>query len=271
MTLFGISTWSLHRCLGPLRWTVWNEESQSHDVKVEPQEEEVTLLELPAHLAREGYGVLEICHFHIPDTSETYLLKLKLAIETAGLDLHTILVDYGDLATPDAKRREADIELIARWIDVASIVGATAVRVVAGEQPATAETQARSIAGLRQLSEYGAERGVKVVTENFKQLTDTVAHWESIVEKLDGEPRTIVDFGNLSAEERLAGVSYGSSHAHSFHVKPPYHEDGTINASELKAMLHAIENEAPLIVINAEPGDMWEGCRSIKHVIEKLR
>ncbi|NGP46686.1 TIM barrel protein [Bacillaceae bacterium SIJ1] len=265
---FGVSTWSLHRCLGPLHWTVWNDDQKRQETIIEPQAEEVTLLELPSRLVNEGYLYLEICHFHFPDTSEAYLSDLRHAVQASGMILHTLLLDYGDLSTDDDVRRQADINWVKSWIDIAELLGATAVRVVAGEQHPSPASLQRSAEGLATLEVYGREKGVHVVTENFKALTARVEDWKTTVQSITGAKRTIVDFGNLAKEERIKGVEFGSAYAHSFHVKPPELPTGNIDEEELRRMLQAVSSEAPLIVINSFPGNMWNGIAKVKQAVE---
>jgi hypothetical protein len=72
MSFLSLTTWSLHRNLGPIRWTTWDEQTQTPITTVEQQPELTTLLNLPAILAQKGFSALEIGHFHFPDTSDAF-------------------------------------------------------------------------------------------------------------------------------------------------------------------------------------------------------
>ncbi|MBC8076089.1 MAG: TIM barrel protein, partial [Chloroflexales bacterium] len=95
----------------------------------------LTLTDLPAQAREAGIATLEICHFHLPSTEPEYLAELRAALTAADVELFSILIDTGDISSADAERREADIALIANWMDIAASLGAGAVRVVAGEAP----------------------------------------------------------------------------------------------------------------------------------------
>ncbi|MDF2837588.1 MAG: Xylose isomerase domain protein barrel [Paenibacillus sp.] len=269
-----ISSWSLHRCLGPLRWTVWDESSRTQTVSVQEQPELFTLVQLPSIAAARGLSYLELCHFHFPSREEGYLALLQQSFADAGIVFHTLLVDYGDLSSPDAARRESDLAYLTGWIDTAAQAGASAVRIVAGEQPASdAGAIQRSADGLSELSRYGSAQGVRVVTENFRELTSTVASWRTLLERSFGEVSTIVDFGNLAKHEKQDGVKFGAPLAHSFHAKPEYAENGTIREESLRELLQLAgegNGTAPVSVIFDRDGDMWEGIERIKAIILQL-
>jgi sugar phosphate isomerase/epimerase len=241
---------------------------------VQEQTELFTLLQLPSIAAARGLSYLELCHFHFPSREPSYLSSLKRSFEDAGIVFHTLLVDYGDLSSPDAARRESDIDYLKGWIDTAALAGASAIRIVAGEQPPGDETAIqRSADGLIALSQYGDALGVKVVTENFRELTSTVDSWKALLERVSGDVPTIVDFGNLAKHEKQDGVQYGAPLAHSFHAKPEYAEDGSIREESLLELLRLAGDgnaSAPVSVIFDRDGDMWEGIERIKAIILQL-
>jgi sugar phosphate isomerase/epimerase len=266
-----LSSWSVHRLLGESRWTVWDESSSRPVVHVEEKEAALALLDLPRVVAEKGFRFLELCHFHLPTVEEPYLAQLRQACQDAGVSLHTLLIDYGDLSSPDPVRRSADEAYICMWVDIAARLGAGAVRVVAGEQqPGDVVAIARSAASLQRLHRYGAELGVQVVTENFRELTETLASWQAVMEAAGGNIRTIVDFGNMWPDEKQAAIAYGAPIAHSIHAKPVYLADGSFDEEELLrnvAIASANGSEAPISVIFDQDGDVWEGIMRIADVI----
>ncbi|CAM3924004.1 TIM barrel protein [Cohnella lubricantis] len=269
-----ISSWSLHRCLGPLRWTVWDNEAQNQRMEEESQPAMFELLELPKLAREHGLSYLELCHFHFPSRDESYLRELRQAFDDTGVSFHTMLVDYGDISSPDPVRRASDIHYLKGWIEAAAVAGASAVRIVAGEQSGDdPHAIARSADALRELRQYASGAGVEVVTENFRELTGSSVHnWSQVVERAGAADgfRTIVDFGNLPPQEKEQGVRYGAPRAHSIHAKPSYAADGTLLAEAFLAQLRIAEQlkcEAPVSIIFDRDGDMWEGIERIKRVI----
>ncbi|KRF13495.1 hypothetical protein [Paenibacillus sp. Soil787] len=93
MPFLSLTSWSLHRNLGPLRWTRWDDNTRTQITATQDQPELISLLELPAVLAKKGFKSLEVCHFHLPDTREAYLQRLKQAFTEADLQFYTLLIE----------------------------------------------------------------------------------------------------------------------------------------------------------------------------------
>jgi len=232
----------------------------------------LTLLEVPDRMRVAGIGTLEICHFHILDTSPAYLASLRSAIATAGVELFSILIDTGDIAAADDAQREADMRTIEGWIDVASALGAHAVRVIAGAAPSTdEEALKRSIAGLRHLGAYGRERNVRVLTENFRPLASTSVNCTRILDELDGVVGLCADLGNFPTEVRVEEFSAVVDRAESVHAKAAYDASGTIEPEQLQQCLAqsvAAGFDGPYTLVYDRPGDEWTGISRVKQVVE---
>lgn len=114
MPYLSLTSWSLHRSLGPLRMTQWDEGAQTHIMEEVPQPDLIQLLDLPRLAKARGIQALDICHFHFPSTSSEYLASLRQAFVDHGVEFYTLLVDYGDISTANAVRHQADIGFIER-------------------------------------------------------------------------------------------------------------------------------------------------------------
>lgn len=270
MSYLSLSTWSLHRNLGPLRWTVWNEENGIHDTSIQDQPQIHSLLELPAAAARRGYQAIEVCHFHFPSTEPDYLAQVKQAFEAAGLSFDTLLLDYGDITSANDQRVTADLVLIRNWIEVASLCGAKQIRVVAGEAPPTdEEALSLSAARLSELADYGITVGVKVVTENFKSLTSTGASCMKLFGQWGEHAATITDFGNFHGPLKYEEIALTTPLSVSVHVKPQYDENGFPDEAELRKCLDTVTSagfNGAFVLIYDGPGDMWEGLERVKQI-----
>ncbi len=271
MLYFSLTTWSLHRNLGPLRWTRWNEADGGYLTEPQDQPELLTLLELPVVLAAKGFGAANVCHFHIPNEGEEYARALRAAFEAAGVRLFTLLLDYGDLSTADEKRREADLAWLKRWIDFASAAGAERVRVVAGEAaPDDANALRRSAEGLRELCAYAAPRGVRVVTENFRPLTSTAANCLALLEACGESLGLIADFGNFAGRTKLEELGRIVPRASEIHAKAMTDAAGMPDADELRSCLELVREcgfAGPITLVYDGPGDMWEGIERVREIV----
>ena len=272
MRFFSLTTWSLHRNLGPLRWTRWNEAEGRHTTEPQEQPELLSLLELPSALADKGFGAANVCHFHIPDDGAEYALALRGAFAAAGVRLFTLLLDYGDISSADETRRAADLAWLKRWIDFAGAAGAERVRVVAGEAaPTDRAALTRSAAGLRELCEYAAPRGVRVVTENFRPLTSTAANCLALLEACGDSLGLIADFGNFGGPTKLEELGRIVPRAEEIHAKAKTDEAGMPDADELRACLELVRAggfDGPITLVYDGPGDMWEGIERVREIVK---
>lgn len=272
MSYLSVSTWSLHRILGPLRWTVWNAEAGIHETNEQEQPQILTLLELPAAAAAQGFQALEVCHFHFPSTETAYLEQLQLAFNESGVHFDTLLLDYGNLTSTDELRRSADLSLIENWIDIASQCGAKQIRVIAGEAPPTDEAAIQlSAQSLFTLAEYGTARGVRVITENFKPLTSTADSSLKLLEQAGEYVGFVTDFGNYHGPDKLDEIAATAPISVSVHVKPTYDQDGVPDEGELISYLNKVQEvgfQGAYVLIYDGPGDMWQGLERVKTIVE---
>jgi len=262
----------LHRNLGPLNWTTWNDEQKSHVVQVESQPELTNLLELPSILASKGFKAIEICHFNFPSTDPDYLQKLKNACTEANISFNTLLLDYGDITSDDEVRRNADINLIKKWIEIASKTGAKHIRIIAGDSsPNNEAALERSSDILNNLIEFAKGLGVRIITENFHSLTSTADNCIRLVKNCNEELGLIADFGNFKGEMKYEEIENILPFSQSVHAKPEMDSEGIPDEDEFRKCLDrlvATNYNGPINIIYDGPGDMWEGIERVKKIVE---
>jgi sugar phosphate isomerase/epimerase len=273
MSYLSVSTWSLHRILGPLRWTSWDAEAGKHITQIDPQPQLYSLLELPAEAARRGYDAIEVGHFHYPSKDPAYLAQLKQAFADAGIRFDTLLLDYGDLTTEEPVRWNADYSLILEWIEIASLSGARQIRIVGGEaQPSDERAISRAAKALSELAEFSATFNVRIITENFKPLTSTGASSWSLLEQAGPSVGFITDFGNYKGAAKYDEIALTAPRSVSVHAKASYDDNGMPDEAEFVRCLDVSSIagfEGAYVLIYDGPGNMWEGLDRIKGIVER--
>ena len=272
MTLdFALSSWSVHGLLGQ----AWYEPDANGDrVNTNGKHSpEISLLALPALLAKDGIAVLEICHFHFPRTDDAYLGDLKAAIEDAGIRLAHVLIDTGNLSSLDDAQWRADIETNKFWQRVAAKLGADGVRIDCGTDPATPETIARSAAALQELADYGAELGLETTTENWRTTSIESDDLLAIMNQADRPLNLCVDFGNAEkTADKYATLSALLPKGTSIHCKPQY-ENGAIDDEDLAHCFSLAKDagfEGYVTIICGDTDDEWQKILTIKQHAERV-
>ncbi|SHF78696.1 Sugar phosphate isomerase/epimerase [Kaistia soli DSM 19436] len=230
-----VSSWSLHRTLG----RTWPNRPD-HDVTpvAEPTwgEGSITLLEFPAVVAALGINRVEVCSFHIESRDAAYLAKLKAALAASGVTLQTLLIEYGDPSDPATAER--DLAWMERWIDAAAALGAEKARVIAGKAKPSPEALDRSAAGLNRIGQYGAARGVEVVTENWFDLLATPDDVDGLFARLDGSVKLNGDFGNWDGPGKYGALAAIFPRAVCCHAKGDF-SSGSLDTEDYAACLKA--------------------------------
>ncbi|PRY16599.1 sugar phosphate isomerase/epimerase family protein [Kineococcus rhizosphaerae] len=249
-----VHAWSLDRTLGRFRAGTTAEPSG------------LSLLDLPAALRARGYDTVQLCHFHLPHRDDGYLGELRAALAEAHVHLDALLVDDGDLTHPtEAAEQEA---WVSGWLPVADTLGARRVRVVAGKtRTDTAQRDASAALG-----RLAARTGVRVVTENWFDVTRDAADVEAVLAPLDGAVGLLVDLGNWTGPGKHAELAKVTRFAETCHAKA--HWDGdVVDADDYRRSLRAVLDHGftgPLcLVYDAAGDDEWAGLEVQRTIVRE--
>lgn len=262
-----VSTWSLHRQLG--RPDVYGPESGKQIPATTHGRGAISLLDLPTRIAEFGIHTLEICHFHLPSRDGEYLDELRNALETAGVELFSLLIDHGDITHPHDRGR--DLECIAEWIDVAGTLGAKCARVIAGKATPSETATERSRSGFRNLVEHAETCGLRLMTENWFSLLSIPEYVLALLDHLDGKVGLCLDFGNWMGETKYEDFKMIAPRAESCHAKAHFSAPREMDREDYVRCLDLVRDagfSGPHTIIYDGPGDdEWEGLALEREVV----
>jgi sugar phosphate isomerase/epimerase len=130
-----------------------------------------------------------------------------------------------DFAVPDAAKRDADVELVTRWVDVAARLGAPALRVFDGRvMPADVpKTTVMDwiVDGLQRCVTAGAARGVTIVLQNHNDALKVAADYLEIRKRIPSPWFGLnVDIGSLrTTDDPYAEIALLAPYAYTWQVK----------------------------------------------------
>ena len=285
MARMSASSWSLHRALGQPAIRSRYDPSPNGPTAGAA----LTLLDLPGRLAQAGIRTLEICHFHFPSTDGIYLAELRAAARDAGVELFSVLIDTGDITNSDEIQLQKEVAWIQGWLDVASAIGASHSRVIAGYAPILFDGPAsayrrdlrtyplirQSAANLRALALYGHARGVQVITENFRPTAERAEQLLAILELCQGAVGTCADIGNFKGPDKYDELAAIAPKAISAHAKALYDEKGHPDRADMEhcmALLVAAGFDGPISLIFDTPlhrgEDEWDNLAGLSTIVK---
>ena len=264
----GVSTYSLSRNLGA---TYRDTPSSPERTRQEPARPgNLTLLELPARIADAGIHSLEISHPHLPSRDVSYLNELRSALDAAGVELFSVLIETGDLTHPDYAKR--DLEWMAGWMETASQLGAQRARVIAGHAAYTPEALQRSRCGLEELAARGSDLNVRVTTENWFDLLATPDAVHALLDSLEGRIGFNLDFGNWGGPTKYDDLASIYPYAESCHAKcdfvAPY-EPNKVDFCRCLELSRNVNFAGPytLIYNDGNGPDEWRGLEAERQLV----
>ena len=261
-----VSSWSLHHTLGRYFGAVAAPSlGRRLAVDAATPPDGVPLLELPALLKERGFDTLQLCHFHLPSRDRTYLGELRHALAESEIELDALLVDDGDLTDPH--EGEAHRAWISGWVEDATTLGARRARIIAGRAAPTDEALHASAHGLRQLARD--HNGIRVVTENWLELTPGPREVLHILDATDGAVGLLIDTGNWAGSTKYDDLAMIAARGETCHAKCHFGPGGG-RLDDFRRSLETLRDNGyagPLaLVYDDDTVDEWTGL-DIEHQV----
>jgi sugar phosphate isomerase/epimerase len=233
----------------------------------------VPLLDIPAQIAQRGIHTLEVCHFHLPTTEASYLAEFRGALRAANVELYSVLIDRGDITSPDPQQRAADLHFIRQWIEVAAALGAVGVRIDAGLESPSPEVVRLSATHLAELAHFAAGLNVAAITENWHATSRYPRPLLDILDRCEGKVRLCADLGNAEGHDKYETLELLLPRATSIHFKARYDAQGRIDATDHERCCALIRNagfSGPISLIYSETANEWEAVEQLKEAVSGL-
>jgi hypothetical protein len=210
---------------------------------------------------------MQLCHFHLPSGEDEYLAELRQALTEAGIILHALLIDDGDISHPQYAAR--DRRWIMDWLRVAERLGAERARVIAGKQPAMEETMDLAVDNLRMLARGTS---VRIETENWFQLTSTPEVVIQILDRLEGSVGLCCDWGNWPRPFKYHALPEILPRAETCHAKLDLIEEDRLDEEDAEAMIRMTVEAGfagTYVIVNGGTGHEWDAVELQRAVLQQ--
>lgn len=129
----------------------------------------------------------------------TFVRKCNEESKKHGMQNVLIMIDgQGDLAVSDADERKKAVENHYKWVDAASQMGCSSIRVNLSGSKDEKEWLKNSVEGLTQLATYAKDKDINVIVENHGGLSSNGAKLAEVMENVNMDNcGTLPDFGNF--------------------------------------------------------------------------
>ena len=232
------------------------------------------LLDFPAAVAAHGIHCVDLCIQHIPNIEPGYLAELRSAFESAEVELYQLLIDIGEVGSPDPDESSAGIALTKRWMEIAAELGSSGVRYVPGDSQPTRETINQSGHAFRELYDYGIACGLEPATENYKVFNNEADDLLRVLDLSERDYGLVADFGNAAGPDKYDTLAKLMPRATAVHQWVALDADGAIIVEDSKRCLNMARDngfDGPVMLLGGKPYQTYRDTRELWEAVAELR
>jgi len=174
----------------------------------------MTLDDVVDYCAQQGLDGLDATGYYFPGypqvPDDTFLYRLKRRAFVNGVTISGTGV-RNDFAVADSAARQQDVRMVKAWIEVAAKLGATVVRIFAGQKVPDGGTFDRTlewmVPDIKACVEHGRQHGVIVGLQNHNDFLKTADETIRVIEAVNSEwIGVILDVGSLRQGDPYAEI-----------------------------------------------------------------
>jgi len=177
--------------------------------------------------AQHNFDAIDPTGYYFPGyptpPSTEYINEFKREAFLLGLDISGTGV-RNDFSNPDPVMRNADINLIKQWVEVAAKMGAPNLRIFAGTNPHEGFSRDQVFKwmahDIRTCCDYGKEFGVIIAIQNHNDFIQTTADVDQIFEMVDSDWLGLnLDIGSYRQEDPYKEIEKNIEKAVTWQIK----------------------------------------------------
>lgn len=242
--------------------------------------QEMTLERALEVCAELGFDAVDPTGYYFPGYPEAppdpFLYAIKKRAVRLGLDISGTGV-RNDFTTADRAKRDADVALVKRWVDVAVKLGAPMVRVFAGPAASAghsvAETTGWVVEHLRDCVAYGAEHGVLIVLQHHDDLLKTAEETLAVRERVGSDWLGLnVDIGSLrTTGDPYPEIALLAPHAYTWQIKEQVYRKGVAEDVDVVKIVRILREASYRGYIQLETLGAGEPRPKLRAFLDRVR
>lgn len=213
------------------------------------KEGKIDLFDVLDFCAEHNFDALDPTGYYFPGYPEVppdeFIYKFKRKAFLMGLEISGTGI-RNDFANPDVAKRQADIELIKKWVEVSAKMGSPHLRIFTGkhDHEGYAKNQVMEwiAKDIRTCCEYGRQHGVMIGLQNHNEFLKTADDVDQLFEMVDSEWLGLnLDIGSYRQKNPYEEVAQNIHHAITWQIKENVWIDGTEQHTDFEKLFNIIK------------------------------
>ena len=213
------------------------------------REGKIDLFDVLDFCAEYNFDAIDPTGYYFPNYPEVptdeYINRFKRKAFLLGLDISGTGV-RNDFAVPDSSKREADIEMIKKWIVAAAKLGIPNIRVFAGNDKHEGYSRDQVFSwmakDLQVCCEFGKKHGVIIALQNHNGFLKTADDVDKIFEMVDSEwLGQNLDIGSYRQKDPYVEIEQNIKNAVTWQIKENVWIDGKATPTDLVKLFKIIK------------------------------
>ncbi|WP_080238439.1 sugar phosphate isomerase/epimerase family protein [Spirosoma rigui] len=211
---------------------------------------QMTLDEVLTFCAGVGFDAVDPTAYYFPGypalPDDSYVYQIRRNAFRLGLDISGTGV-RNDFTLPDPVRRQAEVELVKKWVGFAAQLGAPVLRVFAGLGKELTPAHTREVVtgwlvdALRACTDYASQRGVMIVLQNHADYVQTADQVLDIVRRVKSDWLAVnLDVGSFKIGDPYAQIAQVAPYAATWQLKENLFVNGQEQETDLNRIMRIV-------------------------------
>ncbi len=213
------------------------------------REGKIDLFDVLDFCAEYNFDAIDPTGYYFPNypkvPTDEYINRFKRKAFLLGLDISGTGV-RNDFAVPDSSKREADIEMIKKWIVAAAKLGIPNIRVFAGNDKHEGYSRDQVFSwmakDLQVCCEFGKKHGVIIALQNHNGFLKTADDVDKIFDMVDSEwLGQNLDIGSYRQKDPYVEIEQNIKYAVTWQIKENVWVDGKSTPTDIVKLFKIIK------------------------------